>query len=226
MKAMVLAAGRGSRLKPLTNDTPKPLLPIGDHSLIEYNLFSLKRAGVQDVIINVCHHARKIIDRLGNGSRYGLNIEYSYENGTTLGTGGGIFQALTLLGNDPFIVISADICCQFDFGLSFMNAKSDVHLVLVENPIFNPDGDYSLTQEGVVTLSGDRTLTYAGIAKIHPRLFVGCQSGNFSLAPILNDAITRGVVSGERFAGPWFNVGTLEELNRLQAALKEGRFLL
>ena len=145
MKAMILAAGRGARLKPLTDQTPKPLLVVGECSLIEHNLLKLRNAGITEVVINVCHCAKQIIQTLGNGQRYGLQIEYSYEEGSALGTGGGIYQALPLLGDDPFLIVSSDVWSEFAFGSSIIQSNSDLHLVLVENPYYHPKGDYALT---------------------------------------------------------------------------------
>lgn len=218
MKAMLLAAGRGSRLQPLTDTTPKPLLLAGSNSLIEYNLMALHKAGIREVVINVCHHAKQIIDRLGDGSRYGLTIAYSYEKGEVLGTGGGIYQALPLLGDEPFILVSADVWCEFPYDAAFINSNRDVHLVLVENPYYHTTGDYALANDGTVMMSGNK-LTYAGIAKIHPRLFAHCKPGSFSLSPLLSDAVQRRAVTGEIYRGRWFNVGTVEELEKLRKLL-------
>lgn len=218
MKAMLLAAGRGSRLKPLTDKTPKPLLSIGPHSLIEYHLLALKRAGVHEVVINVSYQAKQIIKKLGDGKHYGLQLEYSYEQGAALGTGGGVFQALPLLGDEPFLVISSDIWTQFPFSPSFMTSDSEAHLVFVENPSFHPGGDYALAENGQVSMQGEK-VTYAGIAKVHPHLFKNCNPGSFSISPLFNNAIKRGCVSGEIYRGPWFNVGTIAELERLEKAL-------
>lgn len=218
MKAMLLAAGRGSRLQPLTDTIPKPLIVAGAQSLIEHNLVTLRNAGIREVVINVCHHAKQIIDRVGDGNRYGVQITYSYEKDEPLGTGGGIYQALPLLGEEPFIVMSADIWCDFHFGASFMQAQSEVHLVFVDNPYYHPQGDYALSANGSVTLNADK-VTYANIAKLHPKLFTHCSGGVFGLSLLLNQAIQRGVVSGELFKGRWFNVGTEEELQKLRELL-------
>lgn len=215
MKAMLLAAGRGSRLKPLTDATPKALLSVGTQNLIEHNLIMLKQIGIQSVVINVCYHAKQIVDFLGDGRRYGLQIDYSYEKDQPLGTGGGIFQALPLLGEQPFVLISADVWSEFQFEDSFIHSESEAHLVFVKNPDYHPNGDYALTANGKVDFQGDK-LTYAGIAKLHPCLFAHCQPGTFPLSPLLNAAIKRDAVSGELFQGRWFNVGTVEELERLR----------
>ena len=214
MKAMLLAAGRGSRLRPLTDIMPKPLLAVGSQCLIEYNLWALKAAGIREVVINVSYQAKKIMDWLGDGRRYGLVIDYSFEEGAPLGTGGGIYQALPLLGNEPFLVISADIWSQYALNTLSLCSENDAHLVFVDNPSFHPGGDYALSNTKV-QFQGDK-FTYAGIAVLHPRLFVDCKPGAFSLSPLLNAAIKQGSVSGELYRGAWFNVGTLEELERLK----------
>lgn len=219
MKAMLLAAGRGRRLRPLTDETPKPLLPVGPHCLIEYNLMALKHAGVEEVIINVCHHAKQIMEKLGDGKKYGLSIQYSYEKDKALGTGGGVFQALKLLGNEPFLLLSSDVWSQYPFGPSMLNADGELHLVLVKNPVFHPKGDYALSDSGKINMEGKK-LTFSGIAKVNPQIFKDCEPGAFSISPLFNEAIERGEASGEVYSGPWFNVGTIEELTRLKETLK------
>lgn len=218
MKAMLLAAGYGSRLRPLTHKLPKALVKAGSESLIEHNLTQLSEAGIEDVVINVCHHARQIIDTLGDGKRYGVRICYSYEKDAPLGTGGGILQALPIIGSEPFILISADIWSDFTFPSSFLKHSSPAHLVFVDNPYYHPQGDYALDTTGRVTTKGN-PLTYANIAKLHPDLFLGQTPGFFSLSKVLNAAIDQGIVTGEKYEGLWFNVGTLEELERLRKAL-------
>lgn len=218
MKAMILAAGRGSRLKPLTDTLPKPLLSIGSENLVEHNVKVLKQAGIDEVIINISHHAEQIVGHLGDGKRYGVTIHYSYERDRLLGTGGGIFQALPLLGNEPFIVMSADIWSDFPFDRSFIEANNEAHLIFVENPNYHPIGDYALSDEGKVIFEGPK-FTYGNIAKLHPKLFANCQPGTFPLSQLFNEAISRGTVSGELYRGKWFNVGTIEELERLRKAI-------
>ncbi len=219
MKAMLLAAGRGSRLKPLTDTMPKALLSVGEQNLIEHNVELLAKSGIRDIVINVCHHAEQIMDCLGDGRRYGVSIQYSHEKNHALGTGGGINRALPLLGDEPFIVVSADIWSDFPFEPSFMKADNEVHLVLVKNPYYHPTGDYALEKSGRVALHGDK-LTYANIAKIHPKLFARCKPGAFPLSELFSQAILRGQVSGEVYEGKWFNVGTREELSRLKACIE------
>lgn len=215
MKAMILAAGRGSRLKPLTDTVPKPLLSAGSENLMEHNLKILRNIGVRGVVINISYHAKQIMDYLGDGKRYKVDIHYSYEKDQPLGTGGGIFQALPLLGDQPFIIISADVWSEFSFGETFFESSNDAHLVFVKNPYYHTGGDYALTPEDKVSFEGKK-LTYAGIAKLHPRLFANCEPGIFSLSPLLNKAIEHGKVTGELYEGCWFNVGTAKELEHLR----------
>lgn len=222
MKAMLLAAGRGSRLKPLTDHTPKPLLPIGDRLLIERNFEILRQAGIREVIVNVWHHAKQMIDTLGNGKRFGLTITYSYEQEDILGTAGGIRQALPILGDQPFLVLSADIWSEFSITEGFMHLQNnrDAHLLLVENPSYHQAGDYGVQSNGILNFE-DPKWTYAGIATLHPRLFLNCPAGEASLSPLLNQAIKRGAVSGEVYQGMWFNVGTVQELERLRKIIDQ-----
>lgn len=219
MKAMLLAAGRGERLRPLTDEVPKPLLTAAGKPLIDYHLYSLRRLGIQEVVINVSYRAEQLFDYVGDGSRYGLKVLFSWEKEARLETGGGVYHALPLLGEAPFIVVSADVWTQYTFPASFMSAASDAHLVLVDNPLYHPEGDYALTEAGRVTQQGTK-LNYAGIAKLHPRLFSGCEPRVFPLSLVINQAIARGAVTGEYYAGPWFNVGTAAELEQLERFIK------
>lgn len=221
MKAMILAAGRGSRLKPLTNHTAKPLLKAGGKTLIEHNLSLLKKAGIQEVVVNVSHCATQMMDFLGDGRRYGMRLWYSEEQPLPLGTGGGIRRALPLLGKDFFVVISADIWSEFSFPSAFFEADTIAHLVLVSNPSYHVAGDYELQTTGRINLQGNKKLTYANIAKLHPTLFSHCQTDIFSLASVLEGPIQEGRVSGQYYEGRWFNVGTVEELQKLRKTFGE-----
>lgn len=224
MKAMILAAGRGSRLRPLTDVMPKPLIPVGELCLIEHSILKLKRAGITDIVINVAYLADKIMRFLGNGARYGVTLEYSYEGEECLGTGGGIFRALTLLGQQPFWLLSADVWSDFTV-LSHQLASGELaHLIMVPNPEFHPRGDYGLMETGEITQENPK-LTYAGISFLNPSLFEGCNQGKFSLSPLLNQAITRQAISGELYQGSWFNVGTELELARLRNYLDKSPHL-
>lgn len=215
---MLLAAGRGRRLRPLTDDVPKPLIPVGQHRLIEYSILKLKAAGINNIVINVCYLAKKIISFLGDGSRYGVNIEYSLEGEECLGTGGGIYRALTLLGDKPFWLISADIWSDFISFDAQLNKDTYAHLLMVPNPEFHPDGDYGISEQGIISTQLPK-FTYSGISLLAPKLFNGCRDEEFSLSPIFNKAIKRSQVSGELFAGDWFNVGTEKQLKRLREKL-------
>lgn len=215
MKAMILAAGRGERLRPLTDNTPKPLLAVGKHSLIEYNLLKLKAAGVRDVIINVHYLGKKIMDYCGDGSRYDLNLVYSYEE-TCLGTGGGIARVLPLFNNEPFLLVSADVCCEVDL-LHLMRPLENTlgRFVLVNNPAFHPGGDYGLSEQGILDFSFPR-FTYAGLGLIHPALFQSKKTGAFNFSAVFTPAVEAGNIAGELFQGAWFNVGTKTDLDLLQ----------
>lgn len=214
MKAIILAAGRGERMRPLSDAIPKPLLKVGDHCLIEYHLLQLKAAGVEEVVINISHLASQFMETLGTGERYGLRIIYSHEENGPLGTGGGIFRALQWLGDAPFIVVSGDIWTDFSFS-TLKNIQNTAHLVMVQNPDFHPEGDFGLSVKGNVTLEFPK-FTYGNIAVIHPRLFKGQKNGIFSLASVLHKAVLGGEVSGELYQGHWYNLGTPKQLADLQ----------
>ena len=216
--AMILAAGRGERMRPLTDQVPKPLLKVGGESLIEHHIRALAAAGIRDLVINHAYRGEQIEHFLGNGEKYGVEIRYSAEgHGKALETGGGIFNALPLLGNSPFLVVNADIWTDYDFSrLQFKQA--DAHLVLVENPEHNPQGDFVL-QDGRVLSEGGTRLTYSGIGVYREELFAGCKPGAFPLAPLLRQAISQGSVSGEYYQGRWVDVGTPERLRQLDRML-------
>jgi len=219
MKAMILAAGRGERMRPLTDAAPKPLLRVNDKPLIQYHLESLAAAGIVEVVINLAWLGAQISNYLGDGSSYGLKITYTEEPAGALETGGGIFQALPLLGDEPFLIVNGDVFCEFDYRLRMLDADSLGHLVMVPNPAHHPAGDFSLA-DGQVTASGEHTLTYSGISILHPELFAACEPGRFPLAPLLNNAIDRGRLTGELFSGLWTDVGTPERLTKLDTLLR------
>ncbi|MFP3850972.1 N-acetylmuramate alpha-1-phosphate uridylyltransferase MurU [Pseudomonas sp. W5-01] len=218
MKAMILAAGKGERLRPLTLHTPKPLVRAGGVPLIEYHLRAIKAAGVEDVVINHAWLGQQIEDHLGDGRLWGLNIRYSPE-GEPLETGGGIFRALPLLGDEPFILVNGDIWVDFDFSSLTKPLKGLAHLVLVDNPPHHPAGDFALVDGQVHDDAARPRLTYSGIAVLHPQLFAGCSGGAFKLAPLLRDAMEKSLVTGERFAGRWVDVGTHERLAEVEQML-------
>lgn len=219
MRAMLLAAGRGERMRPLTDHTPKPLLEVGGKALIEYHLAALHQAGVNNVIINHAWLGDQIESRLGNGDRYGVRIEYSPEVPAALETAGGIIQALPRLGSDPFLVINADIWC--DYPLQQLPPHPDglAHLVMVANPPHNPQGDFSLVKNKL-QLKGESKLTFSGIAVYHPDLFAGLVPGIRPLAPLLKNAMATNQVSGEYYQGHWYDIGTPERLAELDLQLK------
>lgn len=221
MKAMILAAGRGERMRPLTDRTPKPLLAVAGEPMIVRTLRALQRAGVSEVVVNVAHLGAQIEAALGTGAAWGLHITYSRE-AEALETAGGIAQALPALGVAPFIVVNGDIVTDYDFtrltpGLA---AGHRAHLVLVDNPAHHPRGDFVL-REGRVADDGEPRLTYSGIGLYHPDLFAGVTRGaKAALAPLLRAAMANGAVSGEHHRGLWTDVGTPQRLDEVDALLR------
>ncbi|OGT67557.1 MAG: mannose-1-phosphate guanylyltransferase [Gammaproteobacteria bacterium RIFCSPHIGHO2_12_FULL_45_9] len=209
-KAMILAAGRGERLRPLTDHTPKPLIRMGAYTLIEHHLLKLANSGIHEVVINLAYRGTDIEDALSSGERYGVSIQYTHEPEGALGTGGGVFAALPLLGTEPFILISADIFTDFPFN-TLPAPTGLAHLVVVDNPAYHPEGDFGLTTAGLLT-DTPRDYTYGNIGVLHPQLFHGCTQTQFELGPLLRHAIQQQQVTGEYYHGAWFNVGTAEEL--------------
>ena len=219
MKAMILAAGRGERLRPHTDITPKPLIQVGKHRLIEYHLLNLARTGIRDVVINVSWLAGQITETLGDGSAYDLSITYSDEGEEALETAGGIIKALPQLGDDPFIVINGDIWCDYDLSkLAGMDLQHEAHLVLVNNPEHNSKGDFAIEQ-GMIRNSGEHMLTYSGIGVYTPAFFAGATPGKKALAPILRKKSEQDNVSGEVYTGQWVDIGTIERLAQLRSYL-------
>jgi N-acetyl-alpha-D-muramate 1-phosphate uridylyltransferase len=219
MKAMILAAGLGTRMRPLTLHTPKPLLPVAGTTLIEQHIRNLHAHGLRELVINHAYLGDKIEQHLGDGQRYGCAIAYSRE-GEPLETGGGIFQALPLLGREPFVVINGDIWLDFPLASLRLPQGKLAHLVLVPNPDFHPQGDFAL-HEQVLSADGAPKYTFSGLSVLHPDLFKGCEAGAFKLAPLLIQAMADGRVSGELFAGYWQDVGTVERLAQLSEHLQE-----
>jgi MurNAc alpha-1-phosphate uridylyltransferase len=227
VKAMILAAGRGERMRPLTDRTPKPLLKVGGQPLIVWHLRALAKAGVQDVVINHAHLGGQLLDALGDGHEFGVQIQWSAEPEGALETGGGILQALPLLGDAPFILVNGDVWCDADFTPLVRQAQvlrqHDLlaHLWMVPNPPQHPLGDFRL-QDGRVQDAAQPCadcLTYSGVAVLDTRLFVGQQPGRFPLAPLLRAAMQDERVSGSVLAGKWVDVGTPERLQILDAQL-------
>lgn len=217
MKAMILAAGRGERMRPLTDHTPKPLLPAGGKPLIQHHIEKLAAAGFRQLVINHAHLGAQIEAALGDGARWGLSIQYSAEQ-QALETGGGIFRALPLIGPDPFLVINGDVWTDLDLARLRRPPEGLAHLVLVDNPPHHPGGDFALC-DGLVSDTGGTRLTFAGIGVYRPELFAGCRPGAFPLAPLLRSAMARGQVSGEHHRGRWLDVGTPERLQTLERML-------
>ena len=223
MKAMILAAGKGERLRPLTLHMPKPLVRAAGVPLIEYHVRALAAAGFRELVINHAWLGQQIEDYLGDGVDFGLSIAYSAE-GEPLETGGGIFRALPLLGDQPFVLVNGDIFTDYPFAELRRPLPGLAHLVLVDNPPHHGAGDFALCAERVGEAQTDQpSLTYSGIAVLAPALFAGCQPGAFKLAPLLRRAMGEGLVSGERFAGRWVDVGTHERLAEVERLLAAGR---
>lgn len=223
MKAMILAAGKGERMRPLTLTTPKPLVRAAGVPLIEYHLRALAAAGFNEIVINHAWLGQQIEDHLGDGSRFGLSIQYSPE-GEPLETGGGIFRALSLLGDDAFLVVNGDIWTDYDFSVLHQPINGLAHLVLADNPPHHPKGDFTLIDGKVQDGEPDeQTLTYSGIAVLHPQLFDGCSDGAFKLAPLLRNVMAKGEVTGERLKGHWVDVGTYERLAEAEALIEASR---
>lgn len=219
MRGMILAAGRGSRMKALTNKIPKPLLKIGNRYLIEYAIHALSKAGIHEIVINISYHGDQIKSVLGNGKNYNVSIEYSEEI-EPLETGGGILKALSLLGNDPFIVLSADIISNYPLEHLPTKLSRLAHLILVDNPVYRPHGDFCLNQSQVYYGHGEApTFTYANIGIYKPELFNGATFGKFPLIDILKPAIFRNEITGDHFKGVWHNIGTKEDLILASQAL-------
>jgi MurNAc alpha-1-phosphate uridylyltransferase len=214
MKAMILAAGRGERLRPLTNHTPKPLLEVAGRPLIEHLISALASAGFHDLVINLAYLGEQIRAHLGNGRAFHARIEYSYEGPEPLETGGGIRQALPLLGDEPFLVVNGDIATDFPFARVRRQPQALAHLVLIPNPPHHPQGDFAL-HAGKVAETGGNRYTFAGIGVYHPALFADLTPGRFALAPVLRAAMPRGAVSGELYRGFWMDIGTAERLRHL-----------
>ncbi len=220
MRAMILAAGRGERMRPLTDVTPKPLLKVGKQSLIEYHLKHLVAQGFTEIVINHAHLGKQIEQALGTGQRYGAKIHYSPEYPQALETGGGIFNALPLLGNAPFLVINGDIWCDYPFSHLSNTLHGLAHLILVNNPEHHPQGDFHINKHRVYK-DGSPRLTFSGIGVYHPDLFKDCSIGRYSIVPLLVKAMQTEQVSGEHYNGQWMDIGTPERLQRLEQILQQ-----
>ena len=216
MKAIVLCAGRGERLRPLTDSIPKPLIEVGGQPLLGHHLTRLAAGGFSRVIVNAAHLAQQLIDYVGDGSRWGLRVQLSLEGEHALETGGGMLHALPLLGPRPFLAVNGDIWTDFDFASLPDRPTGLAHLVLVPNPPHNPDGDFGLRNDQLINTP--RQLTFSGIGVYDPKLLAG-QHGKFSITPLLRAAIDQHLVSGQRFAGRWYDIGNTERLEHARAAV-------
>lgn len=231
MKAMILAAGLGTRMRPLTDHLPKPLLEVGGKPLIVWHIEALARAGITELVINTAWLGDKLEAALGDGQRYGVSIRWSHE-GEPLETAGGLIKALPLLGTEPFVVINGDIWLRYKLASlreRFVGMSHKAHLVLVDNPAHNPRGDFALNADRItvattlrVANDGEYRFTFSGLSVLHPGLFTGLPEGKRALAPLLREAITAGDVTGEYFAGPWVDVGTPERLAELDQQIRAG----
>ncbi len=230
--ALIFAAGLGERMRPLTDHTPKPLLHVGGKPLIVWQLEKLAAAGVHYVVINTSHLAGQFPEALGDGSRWGLRIRYAYEGPTPLETGGGMLNALPLLGSAPFIAINGDIWCDADLLALPAEPAGLAHLLLVDNPVQHPHGDFMLDARGLLHDDGTRKLTFSGIGVYRRELLQDWRAAigeddsaatnppRFKLAPLLRAAMTQGQVSGSHHRGPWTDVGTPQRLAQLEAVLR------
>ena len=220
MRAMILAAGLGTRMRPLTNHTPKPMLKVAGKPLIEHQVNRLVAAGITEIVINHAYLGEQIEAYLGNGEQFNCHIQYSAES-EPLETGGGIFKALPLLGAEPFLLVNGDIWLDMDYQyLAELKVTTLAHLVLVNNPNHNPDGDFYLNDKSVTQIGAGDRFTFSGVSIIHPELFSGCSAGVFKLAPLLKNAMTDKIetsrISGQLYKGYWLDVGTPERLAALE----------
>ncbi len=215
MKAMILAAGRGERMRPLTDKAPKPLLQAGGKPIIQHTIEQLVSAGFSEIVINIAHLGKQIKDTLGTGRQFGASIAYSDEGDIGLETAGGIINALPLLGDAPFLVVNGDIANNYDFTQLHNKAIDLAHLVLIPNPEHHPEGDFHLSDDGLINAQGKPTLTFSGIGLYSPKLFDNTAPGKTKLAPILRLAMAQNRVTGEQFNGFWMDIGTPQRLDDL-----------
>jgi len=229
MKAMILAAGQGTRMRPLTLYKPKPLLEVGGKALIVWHIEKLKQMGVTEIVINSAWLADVLIGTLGDGSQFGVKILWTRED-QGLETAGGIINALPLLGTEPFILVNGDVWTTFDFAhLLHIPLEQDLaHLVFVTNPVQHPKGDFTLSNGRAYTFEQEQTgeaLTYSGIAVIHPKMFDGLEAGKRPLAPLLKQAMQNGKISAEKMQAAWVDVGTPERLSDLDLQIRQGMYV-
>jgi MurNAc alpha-1-phosphate uridylyltransferase len=227
LKAIILAAGVGERMRPLTDHTPKPLLRVAGMPLIEHHILHLVSAGITELVINVSHLAQQIMDYCGSGERWGVSISYSPED-EPLETAGGIYQAMPLLGDAPFMVVNGDIWIDYPFAQLaryLLRSGETAHLVMVDNPAQHPQGDFKLDDEGLVRFlePGSTGLTYAGVGIYTPAFLAGMAPGKLPLRPLLDAAISSSSLGARYFTGHWADVGTPERLQALDEQVKSAR---
>jgi len=234
MRALILAAGRGERMLPLTASTPKPLLQAGGKPLIAWHIEKLAALGIADIVVNTAHLAEQFPATLGDGSRWGVRLHWSFEGEVPLETGGGMLHALPLLGEGPFLLVNGDVWCDLDFGTLPRAPAGLAHLVMVDPPPEKARGDFALSADGLLHAGDERPLTYAGIGVYRPQLLhgwrevIGATAGalqappQFPLPPLLRAAMGRGAVTGQHHRGQWTDVGTPARLAALDARLREG----
>lgn len=211
MRAMILAAGRGERLRPLTDTVPKSLVEVQGKSLLERHLENVRRSGIEDVVINLGWFGEQIVDRVGAGSMYGLNVSYSNEHDDILETGGGIHKALPLLGDKPFLVVNADVYTDMPIPDVSLSRRDMGHLVMVPSPPYRDGGDFDV-EDGRIRNGESQKLTFSGVAVYRPEFFTGCEAGRFSIVPMLREAADEDLLQGSIYAGMWADVGTPERL--------------
>jgi len=219
MKVMILAAGRGERMGRLTKDCPKPLLKVAGRPLIEHHILVLKQQGFDDFVINIAYLGDQIKALLGSGERWGVRIEYSDEGSQALETGGGILNALPLLGEQPFLIVNADVWTDFPYASLKEKAAKDIHLVLVNNPVHHKKGDFGLL-DGKAQLETNELYTYSGIGVFNAAMFTPQVEGAFPLAPLIRQLIAHDKVSAQLYQGEWVDVGTPERLANLELKLQ------
>lgn len=227
MKAMILAAGLGNRMRPLTLHTPKPLLEVGGKPLIVWHIEKLAAIGVNEIVINTAWLGEKLAQALGDGSQFGIKILWSHE-GEGLETAGGIINALPLLGDEPFILVNGDVWTTMDFAplLNVELGENLAHLVLVQNPGQHPNGDFTLADGKAYTFDQQiigENLTFSGVSVIHPKMFAGLEAGKRPLAPLLKAAMLENKIAASKLTGIWVDVGTPERLNALDLMIREGK---
>lgn len=228
MRAMILAAGLGNRMRPLTLHTPKPLLSVADKPLIVWHIEKLKNIGITQIVINTAWLADKLVEALGDGAALGVEILWSHE-GEGLETAGGIINALPLLGDEPFILVNGDVWTTMDFAslLDVQLNENLAHLVLVDNPVQHPKGDFTLTDGRAYTFEQNvqgENLTFSGVSVIHPKMFLGLDAGKRPLAPLLKAAMLDAKVAASKLQGAWVDVGTPERLTQLDQQIRNGDY--